>query len=70
MVCNTELSNNEVLFEIIRGIDLPCKQPVDSFVRFDFPFPKDTPQSARTHSAKNTLYPGESSTLISQCLSR
>jgi len=57
VVCNTELSNNEVLFEIIRAIDLPCKQPIDSYVKFEFPFPKESPQQARTHSAKNTLYP-------------
>lgn len=57
VVCNTDVPINECIIEIIRGIDLPCKTPVDSYVKFDFPFPKDAIQPAKTHSFKNSLYP-------------
>ena len=57
VVCNADVSINECVVEVKRGIDLPCKTPVDSYVRFEFPFPKDTPVPAKTHSFKNSLYP-------------
>ena len=57
VVCNTDVSINELTVEIMRAIDLPCKQAVDSFVKFQFDFPKETPQFGRTHSFKNSLYP-------------
>lgn len=41
----------------MRAIDLPCKQPIDSYVKFQFDFPKEQPQTGRTHSFKNSLYP-------------
>lgn len=57
VVCNADVSINECAVEVVRAIDLPCKTPMDSYIRFEFPFPKDTPQPAKTHSAKNSLYP-------------
>ena len=57
VVLNSDVTANEVVFEIVRIIDLPSKTPVDSFVRFEFAFPKDTPQTAKTHSFKSSLNP-------------
>ncbi|XP_015916777.1 coiled-coil and C2 domain-containing protein 1-like isoform X2 [Parasteatoda tepidariorum] len=58
VVCNTELADNELEVTVARGINLPGKQDeLDSFVRVEFPIPNETPQTAKTHTIKDTNNP-------------
>ncbi|XP_074594450.1 lethal (2) giant discs 1 [Brevipalpus obovatus] len=57
VVCNTELSNNELLVEVVKCIELPCKNNIDSYVKVELPFPSDAHQTARTKIVRDTLNP-------------
>lgn len=39
VICNTEVGTNEVSVEVVKAIDIPAKNSVDTYVRLEFPFP-------------------------------
>ena len=46
VICNTEVGTNEVSVEVVKAIDIPAKNDVDTYVRLEFPFPNvSEPQS-------------------------
>lgn len=40
--CNTDLNDDELDLEIIRGINYKCSNPneIDTYVKFEFPYPQ------------------------------
>ncbi|CAN8001881.1 unnamed protein product, partial [Ixodes hexagonus] len=56
--CNHDLTDNELEVSVVRAINLPGKpDELDSYVRVEFPFPNDAPQSVRTRTVKDTINP-------------
>ncbi|CAB3248173.1 unnamed protein product [Arctia plantaginis] len=57
--CNTDLNENDLELTIVRGIAYNVSNPkdVDTYVKFDFPFPQDAPMSDRTALVKDTNNP-------------
>ncbi|XP_048761328.1 coiled-coil and C2 domain-containing protein 1-like isoform X2 [Ostrea edulis] len=60
--CNTDLGDNDLEFTIIRGIqyNLPEKyseKDLDTFIKFEFPFPTDDPQAAQSDTVKGSCNP-------------
>lgn len=56
--CNTDLSDNDLVVTIERGINLPGKaDDLDSFIRLEFPIPSDAPQKAKSNTVKDTNNP-------------
>lgn len=39
VICNTEVTTNEVSVEVVKAVDIPAKSDVDTYVRLEFPFP-------------------------------
>ncbi|CAE1174113.1 CC2D1 [Acanthosepion pharaonis] len=65
--CNSELGDNDLELTIVRGIkfNLPsgyAPKDLDTYIKFEFPFPSDDPQTHTTETVKNTDSPeyGES----------
>uniref|UniRef100_A0A182QH97 Coiled-coil and C2 domain-containing protein 1-like n=1 Tax=Anopheles farauti TaxID=69004 RepID=A0A182QH97_9DIPT len=57
--CNTDLSDNEVEICVLRGINynVPNPKDVDTYVKFEFPYPQEDPLKGRTNLVKDTHSP-------------
>ncbi|XP_049539660.1 coiled-coil and C2 domain-containing protein 1-like isoform X2 [Anopheles darlingi] len=57
--CNTDLSDNEIEITIVRGINYNVANPkdVDTYVKFEFPYPPEDPMKGRTNIVKDTHSP-------------
>uniref|UniRef100_A0A2M4BDE7 Coiled-coil and C2 domain-containing protein 1-like n=1 Tax=Anopheles marajoara TaxID=58244 RepID=A0A2M4BDE7_9DIPT len=57
--CNTDLSDNEIEITIVRGINYNVANPkdVDTYVKFEFPYPQEDPMKGRTNIVKDTHSP-------------
>ncbi|XP_050094412.1 coiled-coil and C2 domain-containing protein 1-like isoform X2 [Anopheles aquasalis] len=57
--CNTDLSDNEIEITIVRGINYNVANPkdVDTYVKFEFPYPQEDPIKGRTNIVKDTHSP-------------
>ncbi|CAG9567518.1 unnamed protein product [Danaus chrysippus] len=57
--CNTDLNDTDLELTIVRGITYNVANPkdVDTYVKFEFPFPQDAPVSDRTQLIKDTNNP-------------
>ncbi|XP_055377305.1 coiled-coil and C2 domain-containing protein 1-like [Condylostylus longicornis] len=57
--CNTDLNDNEIEVNIIRGISYNVKNPkdVDTYIMTEFPYPIDSHFTAKTSTIKNTASP-------------
>ncbi|KAL5022471.1 hypothetical protein ScPMuIL_001626 [Solemya velum] len=60
--CNADLGDNDFELSIVRGIqyNLPsgyAEKDVDTYVKFDFPYPTDDPQTGTTETIKSSLNP-------------
>lgn len=55
----TDISNNELDLCIVRGINYKTDNPkdIDTYVKFEFPFPQETPVSNKTGTIKDTNCP-------------
>jgi coiled-coil and C2 domain-containing protein 1 len=60
----TDLGENDLELTVVRGICYSCNNPkeIDTYVKFDFPFPQDEPFSQRTATVKDTNSPDYNST--------
>ncbi|KAM3962717.1 LOW QUALITY PROTEIN: lethal (2) giant discs 1 [Aphomia sociella] len=57
--CNTDLNENDLELTIVRGIayNVPNPKEVDTYVKFEFPYPQEAPVSERTALVKDTNSP-------------
>ncbi|XP_026746942.1 coiled-coil and C2 domain-containing protein 1-like isoform X2 [Trichoplusia ni] len=57
--CNTHLSDSDLELTIVRGIAYNVANPkdIDTYVKFEFPFPQEAPVSDRTVIVKDTNNP-------------
>ncbi|XP_013789819.1 coiled-coil and C2 domain-containing protein 1-like, partial [Limulus polyphemus] len=56
--CNTDLADNDLEVDVIRGVNLPGKpDDLDSYVKVELPFPSDNPQRAKSHTLRGTNNP-------------
>ncbi|XP_050685406.1 coiled-coil and C2 domain-containing protein 1-like isoform X2 [Leptidea sinapis] len=57
--CNTDLNENELELTIVRGIayNVPNPREIDTYVKFEFPYPQEAPVSDRTATVKDTNSP-------------
>uniref|UniRef100_A0A182SBD0 Coiled-coil and C2 domain-containing protein 1-like n=1 Tax=Anopheles maculatus TaxID=74869 RepID=A0A182SBD0_9DIPT len=57
--CNTDLSDNEIEICVVRGINynVPNPKDVDTYVKFEFPYPQEDPLKGRTNLVKDTHSP-------------
>ncbi|RZF33991.1 hypothetical protein LSTR_LSTR006907 [Laodelphax striatellus] len=57
--CNTDLTDNDLQLTIVQGINycVPNPKEVDTYVRFEFPFPSDNPPKDKTVVIYNTNNP-------------
>ncbi|KAI4465000.1 hypothetical protein MML48_3g00017140 [Holotrichia oblita] len=55
----TELNDNDLELTIIRGINYNCSNPkdVDTYVRFEFPYPQEEPVKDKTSTVRDTNNP-------------
>ncbi|KAH1003110.1 coiled-coil and C2 domain-containing protein 1-like isoform X2 [Dendroctonus ponderosae] len=62
----TELTDNELELLIVRGINYRSNNPkdIDTYVKFEFPFPQDAPHSSWTSTVKDTNNPEYNQTFI------
>uniref|UniRef100_T1JD71 C2 domain-containing protein n=1 Tax=Strigamia maritima TaxID=126957 RepID=T1JD71_STRMM len=64
--CFTELNDNDCELTIVRGINYSCSNPkdVDTYVRFEFPFPSENSPKDRTVTVKDTNNPEYNQTFM------
>ncbi|PZC80287.1 hypothetical protein B5X24_HaOG214986 [Helicoverpa armigera] len=55
--CNTDLGVNDLELTIVRGIAYNVSKDMDTYVRFEFPFPQEAPISDRTEVVKDSNNP-------------
>ncbi|KAL3868975.1 hypothetical protein ACJMK2_041720 [Sinanodonta woodiana] len=60
--CNTDLGDNDVVIEVVRGIQYNppsgySEKDLDTYVKFEFPFPTEDPQVGQTDTVKGTFNP-------------
>ncbi|XP_049294361.1 coiled-coil and C2 domain-containing protein 1-like isoform X2 [Anopheles funestus] len=57
--CHTDLSDNEIEICVVRGINynVPNPKDVDTYVKFEFPYPQEDPLKGRTNLVKDTHSP-------------
>ncbi|XP_052871973.1 coiled-coil and C2 domain-containing protein 1-like [Anopheles cruzii] len=57
--CNTDLSDNEIEISVVRGINynVPNPKEVDTYVKFEFPYPQEDPLKGRTNLVRDTHSP-------------
>ncbi|XP_061182028.1 coiled-coil and C2 domain-containing protein 1-like [Saccostrea echinata] len=60
--CNTDLGDNDLEITVVRGLqyNLPEKyseKDVDTYVKFEFPYPTDDPQTAHSDTVKGSCNP-------------
>ncbi|CAH2065984.1 unnamed protein product, partial [Iphiclides podalirius] len=56
---NPDLNENELELKIVRGIayNVPNPNDIDTYVKFEFPYPPEAPESGRTETVKDTNNP-------------
>ncbi|XP_055691427.1 coiled-coil and C2 domain-containing protein 1-like isoform X2 [Lutzomyia longipalpis] len=59
VMCNTDLTDNEVEITVVRGINynVPNPKDVDTYVKLEFPYPQDEHTKSKTQLVKNTDNP-------------
>ncbi|XP_059622761.1 coiled-coil and C2 domain-containing protein 1-like isoform X2 [Phlebotomus argentipes] len=59
VMCNTDLTDNEVEITVVRGINynVPNPKEVDTYVKLEFPYPQDDHTKDKTPLVKNTDNP-------------
>ena len=59
VVSNTELTDNDLELSILTGINYVVKNPkeVDTYIKWEFPFPRDAPTVDKTAVVKDTNNP-------------
>jgi len=59
VVSNTDLSDNDLELSILNGINYVVKNPkeVDTYIKWEFPYPRDAPVSDKTAVIKDTNNP-------------
>jgi len=60
VVCNTDLTDNDLELVIVAGINYTNKnqkEAPDTYVRWEFPFPRDAPTSDRSGVVKSSTNP-------------
>ncbi|XP_055705411.1 coiled-coil and C2 domain-containing protein 1-like isoform X2 [Phlebotomus papatasi] len=59
VMCNTDLTDNEVEITVVRGINynVPNPKDVDTYVKLEFPYPQDDHTKSKTQLVKNTDNP-------------
>uniref|UniRef100_A0A1L8DAV5 Coiled-coil and C2 domain-containing protein 1-like n=1 Tax=Nyssomyia neivai TaxID=330878 RepID=A0A1L8DAV5_9DIPT len=59
VMCNTDLTDNDVEISIVRGINynVPNPKEVDTYVKVEFPYPQDDHTKSKTQLVKNTDNP-------------
>ncbi|XP_055529927.1 coiled-coil and C2 domain-containing protein 1-like [Wyeomyia smithii] len=57
--CNTDLTENEVEVTVVRGIayNVPNPKEIDTYVKFEFPYPQDDPTRGKTGLVRDTDNP-------------
>lgn len=57
--CFTDLTDNDLDLMVVRGLNYSCQNPkeIDTYVKYEFPFPPESPPSGRTHTIKDTNNP-------------
>ncbi|KAK3612667.1 hypothetical protein CHS0354_042193 [Potamilus streckersoni] len=60
--CNTDLGDNDIIIEVVRGIQYNppsgySEKDLDTYVKFEFPFPTEEPQVGQTDTVKGTFNP-------------
>ncbi|XP_030760407.1 coiled-coil and C2 domain-containing protein 1-like isoform X2 [Sitophilus oryzae] len=62
----TDLTDNDLELFIVRGINYKSENPkdIDTYVKFEFPFPQDTPYSDKTSTIKDTNNPTYDQTFV------
>lgn len=57
--CFTDLTDNDFELTVVRGINYSCSNPkeIDTYVKFEFPFPSEAPVHDRTSTVKDTNNP-------------
>ncbi|CAK1549613.1 unnamed protein product [Leptosia nina] len=57
--CNTDINESELELTVVRGIayNVPNPKEIDTYVKFEFPYPQDAPVSDRTQLVKDTNSP-------------
>ncbi|XP_018336599.1 coiled-coil and C2 domain-containing protein 1-like isoform X2 [Agrilus planipennis] len=55
----TELNDNDLELTIVRGVNYNCSNPneIDTYVRFEFPWPQEEPVKNKTSVVRNTNNP-------------
>lgn len=55
----TDLNDNDLQLTIIRGVNYSCSNPdsIDTYVKFEFPYPQEEPPKNKTAIVKNTNNP-------------
>ncbi|KAK7788952.1 hypothetical protein R5R35_002357 [Gryllus longicercus] len=64
--CCTELGDNDLELSVVQGINynVPNPKEVDTYVKFEFPFPAETPVKDRTGIIKDTNNPQYNQTFL------
>lgn len=64
VVSNTDLTDNDLELNILNGINYVVKNPkdVDTYIRWEFPFPRDAPTYDKTAVVKDSNNPEYNST--------
>ncbi|KAJ8947481.1 hypothetical protein NQ318_009784 [Aromia moschata] len=62
----TELMDNDMELAVLRGINYQSTNPkeIDTYVKFEFPFPQETPFTDRTSTVKDTNNPEYNQTFV------
>ncbi|XP_052776019.1 coiled-coil and C2 domain-containing protein 1-like isoform X2 [Mya arenaria] len=60
--CNTDLGDNDIEMTVVRGVqynppDGYSEKNLDTYVKYEFPFPTDDPQTGHTETVKSSLNP-------------
>lgn len=66
--CNTDLTDNELEINVIRGISYSVANPkdVDTYVKVEFPYPPDAPFQAKSKLVRDTDCPDYSEKFIAE----
>ncbi|CAG9769095.1 unnamed protein product [Ceutorhynchus assimilis] len=62
----TELTDNDLELLIVRGINYRSDNPkdIDTYVKFEFPFPQETPYADKTSTVRDTNNPDYNQTFV------
>ncbi|QQP35080.1 Uncharacterized protein FKW44_023203 [Caligus rogercresseyi] len=57
VVCNTDLTDNEVELQILAGNNYKGDKTIDTYVTYEFPYPKEDPFKGETQKVKDSDCP-------------